>query len=47
MKKVGFVIPWYGDTIPGGAEADLRGKGVLRKMDRKLSQARTDGRGRT
>lgn len=25
MKKVGFVIPWYGDTIPGGAEADLRG----------------------
>ena len=25
MKKVGFVIPWYGDTIPGGAEADMRG----------------------
>lgn len=25
MKKIGFVIPWYGDNIPGGAEADLRG----------------------
>lgn len=25
MKKIGFVIPWYGDKIPGGAEADLRG----------------------
>ncbi len=25
MKKIGFVIPWYGDEIPGGAEADLRG----------------------
>lgn len=25
MKKLGFVIPWYGDTIPGGAEAELRG----------------------
>lgn len=25
MKKIGFVIPWYGDQIPGGAEADLRG----------------------
>ncbi|MBQ8189519.1 MAG: glycosyltransferase family 4 protein [Lachnospiraceae bacterium] len=25
MKKIGFVIPWYGDDIPGGAEADLRG----------------------
>lgn len=25
MKKIGFVIPWYGDRIPGGAEADLRG----------------------
>ena len=24
MKKIGFVIPWYGDTIPGGAEADMR-----------------------
>ncbi len=25
MKKIGFVIPWYADDIPGGAEADLRG----------------------
>lgn len=25
MKKIGFVAPWYGETIPGGAEADLRG----------------------
>lgn len=25
MKKIGFVIPWYGDNIPGGAETDLRG----------------------
>ena len=25
MKKIGFVIPWYGDKIPGGAEAELRG----------------------
>lgn len=25
MKKIGFVIPWYHETIPGGAEADLRG----------------------
>lgn len=25
MKKIGFVIPWYGDKIPGGAEAALRG----------------------
>lgn len=25
MKKIGFVVPWYGDKIPGGAEADLRG----------------------
>ena len=25
MKKLGFVIPWYGDTIPGGAEMELRG----------------------
>jgi len=25
MKKIGFIIPWYGDTIPGGAEAELRG----------------------
>ena len=24
LKTIGFVIPWYGDTIPGGAEADLR-----------------------
>lgn len=25
MKKIGFVVPWYGDNIPGGAEAALRG----------------------
>lgn len=24
MKKIGFVTPWYGDNIKGGAEADLR-----------------------
>jgi len=25
MKKIGFIIPWYGENIPGGAEAALRG----------------------
>lgn len=25
MKKLGFVIPWFGMDIPGGAEAELRG----------------------
>ncbi|MCQ2532340.1 MAG: glycosyltransferase family 4 protein [Saccharofermentans sp.] len=25
MKKLGFVAPWYGDSIPGGAETELRG----------------------
>lgn len=25
MKKIGFVTPWYGDSIPGGAENELRG----------------------
>ena len=25
MKKVGFVIPWYGEKIGGGAEAEARG----------------------
>ncbi len=25
MKKLGFVVPWYGDNIPGGAEMELRG----------------------
>lgn len=25
MKKLAFVIPWYGEDIPGGAEAALRG----------------------
>lgn len=25
MKKIGFVIPWYGENIPGGAETALRG----------------------
>lgn len=24
MKKLGFVIPWYADGIPGGAEMELR-----------------------
>lgn len=24
MKKIGFVTPWYGESIPGGAEAALR-----------------------
>lgn len=24
MKKIGFVIPWFGDGIPGGAEMELR-----------------------
>ena len=25
MKKIGFVTPWYGENISGGAEAELRG----------------------
>lgn len=25
MKKIGFVIPWYGEDISGGAETELRG----------------------
>lgn len=25
MKKIGFVIPWFAEGIPGGAEAELRG----------------------
>lgn len=25
MKKIGFVIPWYSEKIPGGAEMELRG----------------------
>ena len=25
MKKIGFVAPWYGERIGGGAEAELRG----------------------
>ena len=25
MKTIAFVCPWYGDNIPGGAEAALRG----------------------
>lgn len=25
MKKIGFVTPWYGEDISGGAEAELRG----------------------
>ena len=25
MKKIGFVTPWYGESITGGAEAELRG----------------------
>ena len=26
MKKIGFVAPWYGEKIPGGAEMELRGR---------------------
>ena len=25
IKKIAFVIPWYGENIPGGAEMELRG----------------------
>lgn len=25
MKRIGFVTPWYGDAIPGGAEMEVRG----------------------
>lgn len=25
MRKIGFVVPWFGMDIPGGAEAELRG----------------------
>lgn len=25
MKRIGFVIPWFADGIPGGAEAELKG----------------------
>ena len=25
MKRIGFVTPWYGERIGGGAEAELRG----------------------
>lgn len=25
MKKIGFVVPWFGENIPGGAEMALRG----------------------
>ena len=25
MKRIGFVVPWYGERIGGGAEAELRG----------------------
>ena len=25
MKKIGFVVPWYGENIGGGAEAEVRG----------------------
>ncbi|MCC8135390.1 MAG: glycosyltransferase family 4 protein [Ruminococcus sp.] len=24
MKKIGFVVPWYDDNIPGGAEMEMR-----------------------
>ena len=24
MKKIGFITPWFGMDIPGGAEAELR-----------------------
>ena len=25
MKKLGFITPWFGESIPGGAEMELRG----------------------
>ena len=25
MMMLGFVIPWFGEKIPGGAEMELRG----------------------
>ncbi len=25
MKKIGFVVPWFGENIPGGAESEYRG----------------------
>lgn len=25
MRRIGFVTPWYGENIPGGAEMELRG----------------------
>lgn len=28
MKKIGFVVPWFGEKIPGGAEMALRGLAV-------------------
>lgn len=24
MQKIGFVIPWFGENIPSGAEMELR-----------------------
>ena len=24
MKKIGFVVPWYGEKISGGAESETR-----------------------
>ena len=25
MKKIAFVVPWYGENIPGGAETEVKG----------------------
>jgi len=33
MKKIAFVPPWYGDSIPGGAETELRE--TIRHLDQK------------
>ena len=33
MKKIAFVVPWYGDNIPGGAETEARNliKALIKK----------------
>ena len=36
MKKIGFVIPWHGSKIPGGAEM------ALRDVSKHLSMAGAD-----
>ena len=55
MQKIGFVIPWFGENIPGGAEMELRevtahlqkaGMEVeIRRLERELLRRR-DGSGR-